>query len=185
MVDYTIENELRPNLNTGEQLIWTGRPKSGMLLRKADFFLIPFSLLWAGFAIFWETTAITSDSPIFFKIWGIPFVLIGLYITIGRFFYDAKKRASTIYGITKERIIIKTGVFNKEVKSLQIKTLPEITLSQESDNTGSIILGPANYGPSILFSSPEWSGPKNNPPRLELIPEVKQVYDNLINLQRQ
>ena len=37
-----------------EELLWTGRPPAGIRLRRADIYLIPFSLMWAGLAILWE-----------------------------------------------------------------------------------------------------------------------------------
>src|ERR1043165_109328 len=96
ILNYDIEQQLIPYLQPGEQLLWTGRPKGGVLFRKSDIFVIPFSILWGGFAIFWEIMA--ASGPFFFWLWGIPFVIVGLYLMIGRFFYDAKKREATVYG---------------------------------------------------------------------------------------
>src|SRR5580704_18792345 len=69
-----IEEQLGPQ----EQLLWAGRPPAGLLLRPAEAFLIPFSLLWCGFAIFWECAAITQIADPLFVLFGIPFVLMGL-----------------------------------------------------------------------------------------------------------
>ncbi len=107
MINYEAENELRSNLSSDEKLIWTGKPKTGIIFRSVDAYLIPFSLLWGALALFWETSAITSGAPLPAVLLGIPFVLVGLYIAIGRFFVDAKRRANTIYGITQDRIIIR------------------------------------------------------------------------------
>jgi Bacterial PH domain len=183
MTNYDLEEELRPNLSSGEKLIWTAKPKTGIVFRSSDIFMIPFSLIWAGFALFWETSAIASGAPFFFKLWGIPFVLVGLYITIGRFFVDAKKRANTIYGITPDRIIIKSGIFSKDVKSLNIRTLSDITINQKSDNSGTITLGPTDLRYSMMQGM-EWPGAKQQP-RLEFIEDVKNVYDKIIDLQKQ
>lgn len=183
MTNHDIENELRPNLSSDEKLIWTGRPKTGIVFRGSDIFLIPFSLLWAGFAFFWEITVVTSGAPFFFKLWGIPFVLVGLYITVGRFFVDARKRANTVYGITSDRIIIKSGIFSSEVKSLNIKTLSDITLHQKADNSGTITLGPTDYRHSMMQGM-DWPGVAQ-PPRFEFIQDVKSVYNKIIELQRQ
>ena len=183
MTNYDIENELRPNISSNEKLIWTGKPKKGILLRSSDAFLIPFSLLWGGFALFWETSVLSTVAAFPFALFGIPFVLVAIYITVGRFFLDAKKRANTIYGITTERIIIKTGILSREIKSLNIRTLNEITINQKSDNSGTITFGPTDFRYAMMQGM-EWPGAKQ-PPRLEFIEDVKSVYNKIIDLQRQ
>ncbi|MGD0898102.1 MAG: hypothetical protein ABR915_09730 [Thermoguttaceae bacterium] len=103
--DSMIRSELRPE----ERLLWTGRPPQGIRLRATDAFLIPFSILWGGFAFFWEAMVIASGAPLFFVAWGIPFVVVGLYLVLGRFWVDARQRAHTFYGLTDSRIIVVEG----------------------------------------------------------------------------
>jgi Bacterial PH domain len=182
MMDYDIANELSPILGPNEKLAWTGRPRGGFILRRSDAFLIPFSLFWGGFAFFWEGGVMFTNAPFFFKLWGIPFVAVGIYIIAGRFFVDAKKRANTIYGITQDRIIIRSGIFSKDIKSLAIRTLSDISMSQKWDNSGTISLGPTDNRFSMMQGL-DWPGVKQTP-RLEFIPEVKSVYDIIIDLQR-
>jgi hypothetical protein len=50
---------IEQELSSGERLIWSGQPRCGIRLRGADAFVIPFSILWCGFAIFWEVMALT------------------------------------------------------------------------------------------------------------------------------
>jgi hypothetical protein len=182
MTNYDLEEDLRPNLSPGERLIWTGKPRPGIILRSSDAIMIPFSLLWGGFAFFWEATVLSTGAPFFMKLWGIPFVLVGLYITVGRFFVDARKRANTVYGITQDRIIIKSGIFSRDIKSLNIRTLSDITINQKSDNSGTITLGPTDNRYSMMQGM-DWPGAKQ-PPKLEFIEDVKSVYDKIIDLQR-
>lgn len=182
MLDYDIENELRPHLISGEKLTWTGRPKAGIIFRASDAFLIPFSLLWCGFAIFWESTVVFTNAPLLFKIWGIPFVAAGLYITVGRFFIDAKKRAGTVYGITEDRIIIKSGIIRKDFVSFNVKAISDISFSQKTDGSGTITLGSQTYNYTRMQS---WENSKRKqPPKLEFIDDVKAVYEKIIAIQK-
>lgn len=182
MTTYDIEMDLRPNLTANERFVWVGKPKTGIMLRSSDAFLIPFSIFWAGFAIFWEATALGTGAPFFFKLSGLPFVCVGLYITIGRFFIDAKKRGNTLYGITNDRIIIKSGIFSQEVKSLNIRSISDISFNQKKDNSGTIMLGPTDARLNMMQGI-DWPGVKQQN-SLEFIDDVKTVYDKIIALQR-
>jgi hypothetical protein len=46
----------------GESVVWSGSPPQGLRFHSQDTFLIPFSLFWGGFAIFWETIAIVGGT---------------------------------------------------------------------------------------------------------------------------
>ncbi len=123
------QSELRQHLDNKETLLWAGQPKKGVIFRTADIFLIPFSLLWFGFAIFWMFMA--SQGSWIFALFGIPFVIVGLIFVFGRFIIDAKQRENTYYGLTEDRIIIKSGVFSKSIKSLNIRTLSDIEYTEK------------------------------------------------------
>ncbi len=113
-----LQSQLQPYLDAGETLLWVGKPKQGIQFKRDDIFKIPFYLVWGGFAVFWETMTFINNAPLFFKLYRIPFILVGIYFNVGRFFFDAKRREMTLYGITKTRIIIKSGVFSQSIKTL-------------------------------------------------------------------
>jgi hypothetical protein len=56
---------LSAELGQGERLLWSGKPRGGMRLRAQDAFLILFSLMWCGFAIFWEVGVSMHSGPLF------------------------------------------------------------------------------------------------------------------------
>lgn len=176
---------LQSQLAPDERLLWFGQPRGGILFRPADAFQIPLSLMWGGFAIFWEASVVMTGAPFFFKLWGIPFVLVGLYINFGRFFVDAKQRAKTYYGVTNERVIIVSGLFSRRVKSLNLRTLTDITLDEKANGSGTITFGGTSATPwwSNGMTFPGW-GPQPAP-NFEMIQGAKGIYETIRNAQRQ
>jgi hypothetical protein len=174
---------IREQLSSGEHILWSGAPLSGVRLRKADAFRIPFSLMWGGFAIFWEVTAITSGAPVFFWLWGIPFVLIGLYLIVGRFFFEAYRRANTFYGVTNERVLIVTKGLGARVKSLNLRTLSDVTLSGSANERGSLTFGSSPWGTAAWLGGSGWPGVQAAP-SFELIEHPRRVYDVVREAQR-
>ena len=157
-------------LERGERQLWAGVPRQGIVFRPADVFVIPFTLLWAGFAVFWESSVLRTGAPGFFALWGIPFVLVGIYITIGRFFFDAARRRKTTYGLTSSRIIIAAG---RTTKSLSLATLSEVSLTERADGSGTITFGPTNLQ-QTMYSGMGWPGIQQVP-AFELIADAKAV----------
>lgn len=176
-------SEIQLELSSGERLLWNGQPRPGIRLRSSDAFVIPFSLLWCGFAIFWETSVITKGAPFFFMLWGIPFVLVGLYFVFGRFLVDAQMRGGTFYGVTSERVIIVSGLFTRQIQSLQLRTLSAISLTQYGDGSGCITFGPQYPMAQRLPSG--WPGARQYAaPAFDMIENPKAVYDLIREAQR-
>ncbi len=180
---FNLTSELQEHLDINERLIWTGQPKKGIVFRTADIFLIPFSVLWCYFSILWEISVFSTDTPLFFKLWDIPFILVGLISLFGRFIIDAKQRENTFYGLTDYRIIIKSGVFKKSIKSLNVRTLPEIEYEEKHDGSGTIYIGPKK--PIMIWGNGINWWPRVKPtPSLNLIQNVRQVYKKIIEIQK-
>lgn len=176
---------IRAQLEGGEKLIWSGHPRQGIILRGSDIFLIPFSVLWCGFAIFWEASVASSDkAPPFFLIFGGLFVLIGLYFVFGRFWVDAKQREKTFYGVTDQRVIIVGGILQRRIKSLTLRTLSDVSLSEKSNGVGTITFGPVSPLES-LYGGISWPGMSAHfAPRFDAIEKAKHVYDTIREAQR-
>jgi len=179
MTKQEAEQAIAEELEVDERLLWSGIPKQGLVLRASDALLVPFSLLWGGFAIFWEAGVLSTKAPGFFALWGVPFVLMGLYLIVGRFFVDARQRAATAYGITNKRAVIVSGLVSRSVKSLSLRTLSDMTLAERSDGTGTILLGPSPVW-GQWFAGASWPGTSaQQGPAFELIDDAKRVYGQL------
>ena len=92
---------LQPN----EQILWEGEPDPKVIFAKQDRILVPFSLVWAGFALFWETGVSMAG---FFpgSIFGLVFVAVGMYMVVGRFFYKRWDRRRIQYVVTNRRALV-------------------------------------------------------------------------------
>jgi hypothetical protein len=174
-------SSIEQELGSGERVLWKGRPRGGLRLRGSDIYLIPFSLFWGGFAIFWEAMALfkvtKNNAPgLLFPIFGIPFVLVGIYLIFGRFFVDAKMREGTEYAVTNRRAIIVSGIFSRSVRSINLQTTPEISLTERPDRSGTITFGspPVAYGRweqrDLLFPG------TSSQPAFDMIDDARTVY---------
>ncbi len=176
--------EIQKHLDPLEKILWSGQPKQGLIFRGSDAFMIPFSLLWGGFAFFWEYSVLTQGAPAFFALFGIPFVALGLHLIFGRFYAEAKQRKNTFYGVTSERVVIVSGLFKQKIKSLALRSLSDVSLTESRDNTGSISFG-NSFPFAAWFGGISWPGMEQfTGPRLDAIENPKQIYQIIREAQR-
>jgi hypothetical protein len=152
-----VVGELQP----GERLLWHGSPDAGRLLQAQDLYLIPFSLMWGGFAIFWEVMAITSTRDLaFFPLFGVPFVAIGLYMICGRFAHRRWLRAHTAYGLTERRAFAITPALlgGPRVRSVWLASYPATERHTRRGGRGTIVIGDLPIGPRWMLSDASWPG---------------------------
>lgn len=150
---------------------WTGAPVQGLVFRQADAALIPFSLVWLAFAIFWETEVIRIGAPLLMRIWGIPFVVIGVFFVAGRFLVDAYLRAHTVYGISdSDAYIVRDGLFSRVV-SFNLRSTTPIEMKQRRDGSGTLSFGPS---PDLRSGTAVWG--VGSLRSFEGIADVAEVY---------
>lgn len=155
--------QIQPYLRPGERVLWAGRPDPRVRLAPGDALAIPFSIIWCSFVAFWEASAFTSGAPLFFRLWGVPFVLVGLYMLVGRFVVKGWRKRRTVYAVTDERVLVAVGA--RYVADAPVAGLPMTTrLSRDGQHTN-VVLGPtgvlgwtqamyANTGLDILQRRP-------------------------------
>jgi hypothetical protein len=157
-MNYEINELFREDLIMGERIIWTGQPEKRIIFSGEDILLVPFSLLWGGFAIWWEFAVLRaydgSISSLSFILFGIPFVIMGLYFIFGRFIYKKYQKRHTYYAITDKRAIILTKKrFGKFIKTEYLNKIPSINKSIRSNGIGTITFGNSSFIGSMYGNS--------------------------------
>jgi len=88
---------------------------------------------------------ISSGAPLFFWLWGVPFVAIGLYLVFGRFFYRSWVRRRTLYAVTDRRVIkLVRRTAADSVEALFLDAIPAVNRELRRDGTGSVVFGTAS-----------------------------------------
>jgi hypothetical protein len=179
--DLGLQLRLQPYLQPGEKILWTGRPDPSRLIGRSDVFLIPFSLMWGGFAIFWEASVLGAGAPIFFDLWGIPFVVAGQFLIWGRFVYKRWAKRRTVYALTGQRALILRG---GSLQSVFLNQVPTIDQTVRADGSGTIQFGNSPFGfGSWANTGMDFFGQSRAVPAFYDVPEVARVY-GLINQAR-
>jgi hypothetical protein len=181
-------------LDPGEHLLWSGQPKQGIRLQATDVIMIPFSLMWGGFAFFWEALALglvpmsgkhghTNAAPIFMALWGIPFCLIGLYMIFGRFFGDALTRRKTWYGFTDKRVIVLRSFLSTSVTSIDYANLTNLNLVERGDRSGDILFG---QDLAMMLTGGNFGRARSSRllPGFYLLPDARNIYNQLREVQQ-
>jgi len=168
--DIDAQNKIKDQLLEGEEILWSGRPKPGIKFANIDIFNIPFTIAWCGVVFF------IILSNVGYPILYLPCVLAGIYLTIGRFFYDEWERSRTFYALTPNRVIIKNGIFNTTVTSFDVASLVTLDLMETSDGSGTIKLD--SESPFAGFMVKGFNADKA--PGLEYIADARHVYELIL-----
>ena len=136
----------------GEQLLWAGRPDPAVWFSRSDWYLIPASLLWLGFVVFWNFGVRRSAAPAAFLVFGLIFLAVGLYFAVGRFLVKRQRKIRSEYALTRSRAI----VFDRRtVRDIPLAHTPiEISLSRDRGHlsvTFGTGVGPARFGMGFGF----------------------------------
>lgn len=111
-----LDDRVRGELTAGERLLWVGQPNPRRAA-KVGWFITLFGIPFAGFALFWMTTASNmlrgfGNAPgpfrwfsLLFPLFGIPFFLAGLGMLTAPYWL-ARKARRTCYALTDRRAIV-------------------------------------------------------------------------------
>jgi hypothetical protein len=181
-----LEQRLRLELNQDEKMLWTGQPLASRSWNRSLPFLL-FGIPWTAFSLFWMliATGITAGAfsigvpapfsllSLGFPLFGIPFILIGLWM-LSSPFWMRRKAQKTVYALTDKRALILKPTWGQAVtvRSIPSQDLSARTRTQNADGSGTLIF--------THLSTTQWQGGPN--PRsytvnvgFEDIPDVREV----------
>jgi hypothetical protein len=145
-IDPRAAMKIQSEMNSGESVYWAGMPDPTVIFHSDDWALIPFSLFWGGFAIFWESRVLGIGEMVrsgvpstFMALWGIPFIMAGQYLIWGRFVFDGWLKRRTYYGLTNRRVLVVQEGFKRKVSWTYLESIPGI--EREGGMTGSLWFG--------------------------------------------
>lgn len=132
--------------------MWTGSPVRFPVFDAADLLVVPFSIMWCGFAVFWEFTVIRTNGPSFFVLWGLMFVLVGLYFVAGRLIVRWLTLRGTEYAVTDQRVVVHSSVLGIDrERSEYLTNLEPPTLRESANGAGTIRFG-SSYSPMTFHT---------------------------------
>jgi hypothetical protein len=134
-------------LETGEDILWQGAPEGGVDFTGVWSVQTLFALFFTAFSLFWITMAYTITGQMndgvgrvintVFPLFGLPFLLVGLHLLVGRFWADARRRRNSYYTLTNRAAYI--GVQTGGKRSLDRYAIgPDTRLTLEDGDLGSI-----------------------------------------------
>lgn len=179
-----LPDAVKRKLLPDEEVLWIGQPPSGFMLRPMDAFLEPVAILWAAFAFYFMVGCfVTSTEPglasLIFDLFGVGFCCFGIYIAVGRFFFDRARRRQTWYAVTSSRALIVQAWPRARVRTFELDGLSDIRLDEGFDDIGTIRLPGGNDLLFLMMGGVEswpWAA-SVAPPTFEKIHNARQVYD--------
>lgn len=134
---------IEKHLDAGEKLLWSGQPAQGLAVQAADFFLIPFSLVWSGMAFYFIFLGVSSGASFPFLASQLLFGIFGFYFSVGRFALDAWYRACLSYAVTDRRVILAGDAPFAGVRSLPLGALSHLDVAESANRVGTVQFSPS------------------------------------------
>lgn len=137
-----LDRELSP----GERVLWSAQPRGRRML--IAFALWLFAIPWTAFALFWEAMALSpwfaakdADNAmvwgfgIVFPLFGLPFILVGLWM-LWQPVAAIRAARRTIYALTTSRLIRLQHGRTRRIESVPADRIGPIECTKGSDGWG-------------------------------------------------
>lgn len=174
-----VPSEWQGILGRDERILWQGAPTPGLRL-SGGLGLSAFGTVFTAFSLFWMAAAgwIGSGTGVIgtvFPLFGLPFLLIGLYMMVGRFVWGAYVRRGTFYTLTNRRAFVATANLGRRA-----------LVAYEIDGGAplELVVGPPD---SVFFKATTDHGPHGRLPLkvgFEYIDNGRRVFNLLRDVQK-
>lgn len=147
-----VDRELQPD----ERILWMDIPIPTFFTPESTKIFI-FGIFFTSFAVFWTFGAAGFAIPnleevsnpfqfisILFPLFGLPFILIGLFLLLNPLFAYAKA-LKTVYLITDRRAMTFETGWSKTVRSYPPSKLLDVYRKERGDGTGDVIISSENW----------------------------------------
>lgn len=131
--DEIISAVLEPN----ERLLWAGRPRQGLILRKADVVMCILGLALAVYFVLPAINGLNNGMPVRQLLMSIPVLIFFGMFVFGRLVTEIWHRARTVYGVTSERVLFVS--FGRQIKSLELDSMLDARLRPHGPSGGGTI----------------------------------------------
>ncbi len=214
----SMQRLVQGELAGGESVRWVGQPIPRKSLSWASLFPVLFAIPWTGFSLFWMAAAAgvldgfldggaakpVDPGRIFFALFGVPFVLVGLGMLSAPYWMRRRTRRAaekTVYVITDRRAIIVNGGYfgdsgvlglasglirsagdGMQISSYSPENIGQIHRIQREDGSGDLTFG------TELFTSEE-NGTRqivrNGFFSIPDVRDVERILDSLAEIRRE
>lgn len=148
-----IQDKITKELKRGEVIVWAEQPNLQKFIKKVSagsFLAWLFFIPWTAFSVFWIAGAAGFKIPdfshssfaLFFPLFGLPFLLIGiagLTVPVWLPFYIKNKASSIVYVITNLRAFTLEGTKTIKYKSYYPDQLKNMEREENPDGSGDIV----------------------------------------------
>jgi hypothetical protein len=168
-----MDTDIRGLLRPGERVFWSGQPNSRDYALQGGCFLIAFTTVWFGFAVFWETIALLGGAPIPFLLFGALFVSIGSYFAFGRLWVAYREARRTTYAVTSDRVLFVSG--SRSQSELAVDALPSLRMDRRRKGRGVIWFSDPGPWGNWMSMWPGYGAPR--PLAFYAIDDVDRVFE--------
>ncbi len=138
--------KVRPYLQSGEEILWSGRPGKS-LKTTLNIPVLIFALVWLSMLIFVFGGSMIASGDFFMLPFMIPFFLVGFFMLYASTFAQSVSNKKTYYFMTDKRIIVlRKKASSDDCKSYLWDSISSVNLKNVRDGRGTVEFSFKNIG---------------------------------------